>query len=230
MHPNLNSEILVLDDNGTNLGRMLYRDAKSLAVDRSLDLVQVNKDNDNDIVVFKIMDHGKHKYEKKKNKQKHIASPLKEMNFKVRIDTHDLHIKTNQIKKFLLKGSDVKITVVMRGRERMSPQIAHNKLAEILTELGDSVQVQQKKSTKSTVFITVRPVVRKKEGKTGESYVDRSEENPGRVVESESERTNGKSESGFGRPVLLPESSPESESERTNGNIDKTVTEEKIQV
>ena len=69
MHTNSNSEILVLDDNGTNLGRMLYLDAKSLAVNRSLDLVQVNKDSGG-VVVFKIMDHGKHKYEKKKNKQK----------------------------------------------------------------------------------------------------------------------------------------------------------------
>jgi hypothetical protein len=31
MQTNPNAEILVLDDNGTNLGRMTYRDARSLA-------------------------------------------------------------------------------------------------------------------------------------------------------------------------------------------------------
>lgn len=132
---------------------MLYRDAKSLALSRDLDLVQVNKDG-----TFKIMDHGKYKYDRKKNKQKKTAQPLKEMTFKMRIDPHDVGIKINQIKRFLLKGSDVKIAVTMRGRERASPQLAQEKLDSILKELEGLVAVQQTKSARSSVFVTVRPL------------------------------------------------------------------------
>ncbi len=140
---------------------MPYRDAKSLSISQNLDLVQVSKDNEK-VVVFKIMDHGKYKYEQKKNKQKKTTHPLKEMSFRLRIDPHDMDIKINRIKGFLSKGSDVKITVTMRGRERATSQLAHQKLEAILAKLAELVQVQQKRSTKSSVFVTVRPLQEKK--------------------------------------------------------------------
>ena len=136
---------------------MPHRDAMSLAISRNLDLVQVNK-NSETVAVFKIMDHGKYKYKKRKNKQKSTTQPLKEMNFRLRIDPHDMKIKINRIKGFLSKGSDVKITITMRGREQATPQLAHQKLEAILADLAELVQVQQKRSTKSSIFVTVRPV------------------------------------------------------------------------
>lgn len=181
MQKNPNAEILVLDEKGTNLGHMLYHDAKLLSTSRNLDLVQVSKDQDK-IVVFKIMDHGKYKYEKKKNKQKSTAQPLKEMGFRLRIDTHDMEIKINRIKGFLSKGSDVKITVTMRGRERATPQLAHQKLEAILVELSDLVQVQQKRSTKSSVFVTVRPLP------TAKKNIERSKELLEKVVKKDDDK------------------------------------------
>lgn len=150
---NPNAEVLVLDDNGTNLGRMPYCDAQALASSRDLDLVQVNKDG-----TFKIMDHGKYKYSKKKNQQKKVVHPLKEITFKMRIDPHDAKIKINRIKSFLSKGSDVKIAVTMRGRERAMPHLAHEKLDFILKELEGLVVVQQKRAIGASVFATIRPV------------------------------------------------------------------------
>lgn len=164
MQRNADTEILVLDSTGTNLGRMPYRDAKSLSLSYNLDLVQVNKNSDG-VVVYKIMDYGKHKYEQKKHKQKKISHPLKEMNFKMRIDPHDLQIKVNRIRGFLSKGSDVKITVTMRGRERASPQLAQEKLDSILLGLEGLVLIQQKKATRSSMFVTVRPLPGKGKGK-----------------------------------------------------------------
>jgi len=165
MKPNPNAEVLVLDENGTNLGRMPYRDAQALASSRSLDLVSVNKKDG--VEVFKIMDYGKWKYEKKKHKQKKPSLPVKEMNFKMRIDPHDQEIKVKRIKSFLDKGADVKITVTMRGREKANPRLAHDKMDEILQSFGDTVQVQQRRGSPSAVFATIRPV-EKKPGKKNE--------------------------------------------------------------
>lgn len=158
MRYNPNAEILVLDEQGTNLGRMPHRDALNIASSHNLDLISVNKKDG--VEVFKIMDHGKWKYDKKKNKQKQKKSalPVKEMNFRVCIDSHDQEIKVNRIKNFLDKGADVKITVTMRGREKANPRLAHDKMDLILAEFGDNVQVQQRRGSPSTVFATIRPV------------------------------------------------------------------------
>lgn len=155
---NPNAEILVLDDEGTNLGKMSYRDAQNIASSRSLDLVSINK-KDN-VEVFKIMDYGKYKYDKKKNKQKQkkTSLPLKEMNFKMRIDPHDLEIKINRIKSFLEKGADVKISLTMRGREKAKPGLANEKMDEIIAAFGNTIQVQQRKGSPSVIIATIRPV------------------------------------------------------------------------
>jgi len=186
MQKNPNAEILVLDEKGTNLGKMQYRDAQSLALSRNLDLVQVNKDNKG-IVVYKIMDYGKHKYDKKKNKQKIISHPLKEMNFKIRIDPHDMDIKINRIKGFLSKGSEVKITVAMRGRERAAPQLAKEKLDFILAELKNVIQnASPGKPTKSSICAIVRPLSKKSEKHANikaNSHARRSDEGDNRVNE-----------------------------------------------
>lgn len=179
MQNNPNAEILVLDEKGINLGKMLYRDAKSLAISRDLDLIQVNKDSGG-IIVFKIMDYGKHKYDKKKNKQKKVSHPLKEMTFKMRIDPHDMDIKINQIKSFLLKGSEVKITVTMRGRERATPQLARQKLDSILAELKDLIQiVSPGKPTKSSICTVVRPSKKGEKHGTQNSHGGSSKESSG---------------------------------------------------
>ena len=91
-----NTEVLVLDDEGVNLGKMAHRDADALAVKSNLDLIQVNKSGD--ILVFKIMDYGKWKYSKKKGQKKQTQRQLKEMNFKLRIDPHDQETKISHIK------------------------------------------------------------------------------------------------------------------------------------
>ena len=153
---NPNIEVLVLDDNGTNLGRMTLNSAQTLAIDRNLDLVQVNKNQDN-FSVYKIMDQGKWQYVKKKASKKSSSHSVKEMNFRVSIDVHDKETKINHIKRFLFKGMDVKISIQMRGREKSNPTLAREKMDEILSELDDLIQIKQRKSSGSLITAVVRP-------------------------------------------------------------------------
>ena len=180
MKNNPNVEVLVLDSEGTNLGRMPYADAKSLAQDRDLDLVQIDKGNK--VQVFKIMNYGKYKYDKKKHKQKKTTSPTKEMSFKLRIDPHDQEIKINRIKHFLQKGSDVKITVTLKGREKAAPQFAHEKLDEIIAELKECAIPLQRRSSHFSVSTMIRPCQEKRKGNdshtTGNSGSPNGEHSP----------------------------------------------------
>jgi len=150
-------DVLVVDDEGTNLGSMSYTDAKKLADDAGLDLIEVSKQGKNP--VYRIMDEGKWKYEQKKkaHKNKQHTMPLKEMKFRLTIDTHDQATKVGHIKKFLAKGHSVKLLVQLKGREKANPNLANEKLASIITELGEVKQDQMKRST-GQVHTIVHPI------------------------------------------------------------------------
>jgi len=155
---------------------MSYRDAQSIASVRSLDLVSVN--HVDGVEVFKIMDYGKWKYDKKKNKQKKPHHSFKEMNFKLRIDIHDQNIKIERIKGFLNKGDDVKISIQLRGREKSNPDQATDKLEEILASLENLIQIQHRKTTPSMAFAIVRAI---KKSKKKEEENENTENNIPRI-------------------------------------------------
>lgn len=149
------SDVLVLDSTGTSLGRMSYKDAQNLALTQNLDLVQVNQNAD--AQVFKIMDHGRFKYQQRKNKQVQPHHHIKEMNFKMRIGDHDQQIKINHIKEFISNGDEVRITVTLRGREKTFPKLAEDKMNCILQELEGLIVIQEQKTSPSSIYALVRP-------------------------------------------------------------------------
>lgn len=131
----LSSTVILISEEGDNLGTVRVQDAKKQAQDLGLDLVEVG--NQNNMSVCRIMDEGKWKYEqKKRHKQKKQNTPtLKEVKFGIRIDKHDREIKVNRLKEFLLKMHPVNIVVKMKGREKAHPEMAYNMLNGVITEL-----------------------------------------------------------------------------------------------
>lgn len=152
-------EALVLDSEGNKIGHMKIGQAKSLAREQGLDLVEI--DRQGNLSVVRIMDKGKWLYEQKKNAKKQVqhSAPQKEMKFRMRIDPHDLTIKCNKIQKFLEKGSDVHIVIEMRGRERANPSFAEEFMNKIIGRFPDS-KVDKIKKTRSNVSTILHPSIR----------------------------------------------------------------------
>lgn len=150
-------DVIVLDSNGNNLGTMRIGAARALAREQELDLVEISRQKG--VSVYKIMDEGKWKYDqKKKAKRNHIhVAPQKEIKFRMKIDTHDQDIKIKKIAGFLAKGSDVRIVVEMRGRERGNPKAAGEKLHTILSTFADHKHEPIRK-TSSNVSTVLHPV------------------------------------------------------------------------
>jgi translation initiation factor IF-3 len=71
--------------------------------------------------VCKIMDFGKFIYEQnkkeKENKKNQKLVVIKEIRLSATIEEHDVAIKANNARKFLIDGDKVKVTVRFRGRE-----------------------------------------------------------------------------------------------------------------
>jgi len=136
----------VIDEDGEQLGIMSTYDAIRKAEEKGLELVEVSpKANP---PVCKIMDYGKFKYERAKQekakRQNATQISIKEVKFRPKTDDHDLEFKIRNIHKFLEEGDKVRVVVSFRGREIVHPEFGFQLMEEILKQLGDSAEVEQK--------------------------------------------------------------------------------------
>lgn len=151
--------VVVLDDEDQNLGQMLYKDAQYLAFQKNLDVVVINQQGGTK--VCKITDAGRWKYLQKKGQKKQAVRKLKEMNYNVGTEKHDLEVKTNHVREFLKHGDDVLLVVNMKGREKGNPNLAKEKLYSIVSSLSGiikEIKSEDVKATGKSVTVTVHPV------------------------------------------------------------------------
>ena len=131
----------------------------------SLDLVQVSS-SDSDPVVCKLMDYGKHLFDKKKNisasKVKIKRNTTKEIKFRPSTDVGDYKIKLKKIKSFILDGDKTKISVRFRGREILNSDMGLNLLNKLRLELEEIAQVDQEPSLEGRQLLMVLSPIKKK--------------------------------------------------------------------
>jgi len=137
-------------------------EARRLAVEEGLDLIEVGFNSEKNIPVCKIMDYGKYKYDQsKKEKSNRYSSKqhvTKEMIFRLRITTHDLDIKKNKVEAFISKGYSVKFGVELRGRERAFRKDAKDILESSLSSFSNIAKYDSVKETERSVFVMLNPV------------------------------------------------------------------------
>ena len=136
--------VRVINQNQDQLGVIPTHEALSMAREAGLDLVEVSPTENPP--VCRIMDYGKHLYEKKK-KQKVAAgghtTTLKEIRLRPKTDTNDRRIKLNHAREFLEEGNKVQFTMLFKGRERFHKEIATDIFKGIVEELGEAVKVER---------------------------------------------------------------------------------------
>jgi translation initiation factor IF-3 len=132
-------EVRVIGAEGEMLGVLDTNDARRMAREKDLDLVEVNPKAMPP--VCKIMDFGKFKYEEKKKaaeqKKKQTQVELKEIKLRPKTDDHDIDFKVKHIRRFLTEGDKVKLTVRFRGREITHPETAQRQIEEIIAAVQD---------------------------------------------------------------------------------------------
>lgn len=117
-------EVRLVGPNGEQVGVVRIEQALRLAQEADLDLVEVAPNSRPPVV--KIMDYGKFKYEtaqKAKEARRNQANTiLKEVRFRLKIDTHDYETKLKRAEGFLQQGDKVKAMILFRGREQSRPE------------------------------------------------------------------------------------------------------------
>lgn len=159
-------EVRVIDENGAQVGIITVRDALQMAEERGLDLVEVAP---NAVPpVCRIMDYGKYRYEQTKKErearknQKQVE--LKQIRLEPKTDDHDIEVKTNQARRFLIDGDKVKFNVRFRGREIFHPDIGREMLERIAESLRDISVIEQRPLMEGRVLsLTLAPNAKAKQ-------------------------------------------------------------------
>ncbi|MDN3905064.1 translation initiation factor IF-3 [Arthrobacter sp. YD2] len=134
-------EVRLVGPAGEQVGVVRIEDALRLAAESDLDLVEVAPQAKPP--VCKLMDFGKYKYEAavkaREARKNQTNTVLKEIRFRLKIDTHDYETKRGHAMRFLGAGDKVKAMIQFRGREQQRPEMGMkllNKFAEDVAEVG----------------------------------------------------------------------------------------------
>jgi len=131
--------ILVVDENGEQLGVLDTTAALAIAEERGLDLVEVAPMARPP--VCRIMDYGKYKYElskkARKARQQSHTQKVKTIKFRPKTDEHDYNFKKRHIVDFLQEGNKVRVILQFRGREISHMDLGMQFLEHLIAEIAE---------------------------------------------------------------------------------------------
>lgn len=134
--------------------------AKRLAEERGLDLVEVAAKEHPPIC--KIMNYGQFKYQKEKQEQKMKKQQkkieVKGIRISPRISTNDLMFKAKMADKFLQQGNKVRVEMIIRGREYAHMELVNETFSRFVKTLTTKVEIEQgKKKQRMGIAMVIAP-------------------------------------------------------------------------
>ena len=138
------SPVRVVNEVGDMLGVISTDEAKRIASEAGMDLVEVAPTERPP--VCRIMDYGKFKYEqqkKKKEAHKTHQVQMKEIRLRPKTGEHDIAFKVKRARGFLEHKDKVKVNVIFRGRENAHHDRGRQMLLEIIASLEDVAKVEK---------------------------------------------------------------------------------------
>ena len=135
----------MIDAEGEQAGVMTADQAKEMAYESDLDLVEISPEAKPP--VCRIMDYGKFLFEL--NKKKHEAKKkqkiihVKEIKFRPGTEIEDYRVKMRNLTKFLNNGDKVKVTLRFRGREMAHMELGKQLLERVEKDLEELGSVEQ---------------------------------------------------------------------------------------
>ncbi|MFZ2663792.1 MAG: translation initiation factor IF-3 [Patescibacteria group bacterium] len=150
-------KIRVISEKGENLGVLNTREALTQAREKELDLVLVVPNADPPVA--KIVEFTKFLYEERKKesaaKAKSKKTEVKEFRLGPTTGEGDIQRFVTRARGFIEDGDKVKITVKMRGREMMFPDVAMDQIKKIEKELSDVAKLESEPKKAGNIIWTM---------------------------------------------------------------------------
>jgi len=138
--------VRVIGSEGEQVGIISTSQAKEMASDVGLDLVEVSPNAEPP--VCKIMDFGKFQYEQKKQtneaKKKQKKTQVKMIKYRPGTEEGDYQVKFKNLVKFLENGDKVKVVIWFRGREMQHRGLGAEMLDRIEKDCEEFAVVEQR--------------------------------------------------------------------------------------
>jgi translation initiation factor IF-3 len=160
------------------LGIVSIEQARQLAVDRGLDLVEVAPLAQPP--VCRLMDYGRFKFEalkrEKDSRRDHNVVQLKEQKLRPKISDNDFRTKLAKVKQFLGEGDKVKLTIMFRGREMVHQEYGRKLLDRMTEELSDLAIIERSPLVEGRNMIMILSPTTKKHARGDRPHEDRGHE------------------------------------------------------
>jgi translation initiation factor IF-3 len=138
------SPVRLIGADGEQVGIVPLEDARKMAAEAGLDLVEVAPDARP--IVVRVMDWGKHRFEAAKKareaRKRESRIAVKQVKLRPNIDDHDLETKLNHARRFLSAGDKVKVTIMFRGRDLRRPENGRKLLQRVIEIMSDIAVVE----------------------------------------------------------------------------------------
>ncbi|MBT3200344.1 MAG: translation initiation factor IF-3 [Phycisphaerales bacterium] len=155
--------VRLIDQNEEQAGVVSLTDAQAMAREAGLDLVEVVPNAKPP--VCRILDYGKYKYDLAKKARQAKAhrheTELKEVRIRTpKIDTHDLMIKVERARGFLLRGDRVQFSLRFRGRELAHIDEGQRIFQQIEDALQDCGKVDRNRREGRRITMLIAPLTK----------------------------------------------------------------------
>lgn len=138
-------EVRLIGADGQQIGVVSLNEALQAAEDAKLDLVEIVADAVPP--VCRIMDYGKHLFEKKKQaaeaKKNQKQAQIKEVKFRPGTEEGDYQVKLRNLVRFLVDGDKAKVSLRFRGREMAHQELGMDLLKRVENDLAEYGSVEQ---------------------------------------------------------------------------------------
>ncbi len=149
---------------GEQLGIISLDEAKQIAFEADLDLVEISPNADPP--VCRIMNYGKYQFERNKKlqaaKKKQKQIQIKEIKFRPGTEEGDYQVKLRNLTKFLNEGNKTKVTLRFRGREMAHRELGLVLLKRVEKDLEELASVEQFPKMEGRQMVMVLAPLKKK--------------------------------------------------------------------
>ena len=161
-------EVRLISVGGEQLGVKSKSEALRLAEQANLDLVLVSPNAKPPVA--RIMDYGKYRFELQKrdreSRKKQKTVSVKEVRLSPTIEQNDFDTKLKNARKFLTKGSKVKVSIRFRGRAITHKEIGRDVLEKMAHATTDvATVIQHPKMDGRSMFLMLAPISDNKKNK-----------------------------------------------------------------
>nr|WP_254797393.1 translation initiation factor IF-3 [Pseudomonas aromaticivorans] len=157
-------EVRLIGADGQQVGVVSIAEAIQAAEEAKLDLVEIVADAVPP--VCRIMDYGKHLFEKKKQaaeaKKNQKQSQVKEVKFRPGTEEGDYQVKLRNLVRFLVDGDRAKVSLRFRGREMAHQELGMELLKRVENDLAEYGSVEQHPKMEGRQLIMVIAPKKKK--------------------------------------------------------------------